>query len=129
MHEDVVRRVSDVQERLESLLPLQRGVLPQCARAKPILNDLAMFTEFGSALEMHQDIPPTHPISRQRDQNRGYTRGGTSPHITQHDQGRTTGIDHTSLLQEVPRSRKGVEDQNRLVEDAQIVDVAFNWPR
>ena len=50
-------------------------------------------------------------------------------HITQHDQGRTTGIYHTSLLQEIPRSRKGVEDQNRLVEDAQIVDVAFNWPR
>lgn len=48
-----------------------------------------------------------------------------SSHFTQHDQSRATGIDRTPLLQKVPRSREGVEDQNRLVENAEVIDVAF----
>lgn len=46
-------------------------------------------------------------------------------HFTQHDQRWTTGIDCAPLLQEIPRSREGVEDQNRLVEDAEVVDITF----
>ena len=48
------------------------------------------------------------------------------PHFTHHDQSRTTGIDRTPLLQKVPRSREGVEDQNRLIENAEVIDVAFD---
>ena len=129
VHKDVVWRAPDVQERLVSLLPLQRGVLLQRADTKPVLNDLAVFAELGSALQMHQDISPTHPISRRRDQDRTACKRAMNSHFTQHDQSWTTGIDGTLLLQEIPRGRKGVENQNRLVENAQVVDVAFNRPR
>lgn len=46
-------------------------------------------------------------------------------HFTQHDQSRTTGIDRTPLLQKIPRGREGVEDQNRPIENAEVIDVAF----
>jgi len=47
-------------------------------------------------------------------------------HLGDHDQSRTTGIDRTPLLQEIFCGRKGIEDQKRLVEDAEVVDIAFN---
>jgi len=47
-------------------------------------------------------------------------------HIADHDQRRTTGIDRTPLLQEILCGRKRVENQKRLVEDAEVVDVAFD---
>ena len=81
MHKDIVRRASDIQECLVSFLSLQRGVFLQCARAKPILDDLTVFTEFGSALEMNQDIPPTHPNFHPQGQDWGvYNR--VVPHIS-----------------------------------------------
>jgi len=75
MHKDIVWRVSDFQEGLVSLLPLQRSVLLQRTGAEPILNDLTVFTELGSALEMNKDISPTHPVSRPRGQDRGTYKG------------------------------------------------------
>jgi len=121
MHKDIVWRISDVQECLVSFLPLQRCVLLQRAWAEPILNDLAVFTELGPALEMNQDISPPHPIPRHEIE---IIQANGGSHLTQHDQSRTARIDRTPLLQEIPRSRKRVEDQDRFVEDAEVVDVA-----
>ena len=47
-------------------------------------------------------------------------------HIADHDQPRTTGVDGTPLLQEILCGRKRIEDQKRLVEDAEVVDIAFD---
>jgi len=121
MHKDIVRRISDVQECLVSLLLLQHCVLLQRSWAEPILNDLAVFTELGSALEMNQDISPPHPIPHHEIK---IVQASGDSHLTKHDQSRTTGINRTPLLQEIPGSRKRVEDQDRFVEDAEVVDVA-----
>jgi len=47
-------------------------------------------------------------------------------HLSHHDKYRTTGIDRTPLLQEILCGRKGIEDQKRPVENAEVVDVAFD---
>ena len=47
-------------------------------------------------------------------------------HLRDHDQCRATGIDRTPLLQEIPCGRKGIEDQNRPIKNAEVVDVTFD---
>jgi hypothetical protein len=125
MHKDIIRSVSDFQERLVSFLALQSSVLLQRTRAEPVLNDLTVFTELRPALEVDQYISPTHPMPRPSNQVGGDVQVGDHSHLTQHDQRRTTGIDCTPLLQEISRGREGVEDQNRLVEDAEVVNITF----
>jgi len=61
MHEDVIWRVPDVQERLVHFLSLQRSILLQLVWAETILNDLAVPAELGTTWEMNQDVSPTHP--------------------------------------------------------------------
>ena len=61
MHEDVIWRVPDVQERLVCFLSLQRSIFLQLAWAETILNDLTVSAELGSAWEMNQEVSPTHP--------------------------------------------------------------------
>ena len=63
MHEDIIWRVPDVQERLVRFLSLQRSILLQLVWAETILNDLSVLAELGSAWEMNHDVSPTHPVS------------------------------------------------------------------
>ena len=64
MHKYIIRSAADVQQCLISFLALQRGILLQLAGAEPILDNLSVFTELRAALEVNQDVSPTHPVSR-----------------------------------------------------------------